>query len=235
MNMEFLPYLYDGVLLLLVVVIVCLSAHRGFVRTVCLLFGGVIAAVGGGWASDWLRTPVFTTFLKKPLTDTVEKALSRGGAAADPISALPRFLSLLTEGFFGSKEEAAFQVELASRSAAEGIVESALRPAVESLIGVVIFLIVFALLCLLVWFLSRALMLVDHLPVVSTLNHFLGGVFGLLQAMIVILIAAAILRLVILLSGDGISWLNTELIGKTKILNIFYTLHLFVGGSVGVS
>ncbi len=235
MNQEFLPYLYDGVLLLLAVLTVCLSAHRGFVRTICLLFGGVIAAVGAGWASDWLKAPVFTAFFEKPITNTAEKALAAGGGAEGIVSSLPRFLATLTEGFFGSHEELVFQVDLASQSAAKGIVESAIRPALEALIGVVLFLVLFAVLLLLLRLISHALLLVDHLPVIAKLNHLLGGVFGILQALLVLLIAAALIRLTVLLSGDSLSWLNTELIGKTKILNIFYTLHLFVGGSVGVS
>ncbi len=117
---------------------------------------------------------------------------------------------------------------------ADTIAEAVVQPAMESLIGLILFLVVFSLVLAILRVVARVLKIVDHLPVVGRLNRFLGGVFGVLRALLMIILLVSFVQLLIWLSCDELRYLNTELIENTHIFHIFYTLHPLVTTEIGI-
>ena len=88
--------------------------------------------------------------------------------------------------------------------------------------------------------LSKAFRGVRHIPLIGSVNSLLGGVLGLVQAAVVILIVVMALNLLIGLTGDGIPYLNNEAISKTYLFHYLYDLNPIGGisaslGDLGLS
>ena len=70
---------------------------------------------------------------------------------------------------------------------------------------------------------ARAFDIFNHLPLISGANHFLGALLGVLQGCLVLFLAAAVLGLLISLTG-GWPGVNSEVISQSYLFNIFYNI-----------
>jgi hypothetical protein len=62
-----------------------------------------------------------------------------------------------------------------------------------------------------------------RIPVIGAVNTFLGGVVGVLQAVLFLALGSLALRLVISLSGGELVWLNAQVMDETYIWRVFYS------------
>ena len=113
------------------------------------------------------------------------------------------------------------------------IADQMLYPIIYTLLQALFFLLLFFAIMVIVRSLSKVFRGVRHIPLIGPVNSLLGGVLGLVQAAVVILIVVMALNLIIGVTGDGIPYLNNEAISKTYLFRYIYDWNPVGGISAG--
>ena len=110
-----------------------------------------------------------------------------------------------------------------SQNVANGI-ESVVGPIVTALIAFLLVFLLFIILRFITGKISRMICRGFNLPVISTVNHIVGGVVGIFNALILIYFLSGIVTYAIpLFSGGKISYEDFNLaVESSKIFKIFY-------------
>jgi uncharacterized membrane protein required for colicin V production len=109
-------------------------------------------------------------------------------------------------------------------SLGEVIDNSLVKPVLIIPIKTLIFVIVFALICIGVSFAANALRIVNKIPVIGAFNSLLGGILGAAQALIVVFMVCIGIRILVSLTSDNIIFLNSMTIDETLIFRHIYNI-----------
>lgn len=200
-----------GILLDVVLVAIALLCLRkgskdGFAKTVVSFAGLFIAIILAATLSKPASDFAYTSFVQKPVESTIETAIKNHTDELEESAPSANQLLLGIEeaiekspGFikniFNTDEK---KVELSdqivelynpdiaefSKSAAENIV----KPIVISIISVVVFFVLFFAVLIICAILSKALKIVNKLPLLGGINSLLGGILGFLKGLVIVLI-----------------------------------------------
>lgn len=177
--------LLDIVVAIILVYCVVTGARRGFVRTVFSLLSVVVAMAGGWYLSTYYAEPLQEKL--EPII--VEHLLSAPVTDVQPETALPSdtdgngsFLDRFSQSI---QDQVKQQVTDVKTAAVEELAASLSAMLSRS----VVFLVGFTVIQLLWRTLTRAMNLMAKLPVLRTLNSFLGGLIGFLKGILILTIA----------------------------------------------
>lgn len=101
--------------------------------------------------------------------------------------------------------------------------EAAVRPVSVGVIRILLSLVLFSVFFMILKKLAELLDFVDRIPVAGLLNTVLGGVLGAVEGLVLVAVAAFIIRIVIMLGAGG-SLLSEEVIGETTIFKFIYQM-----------
>ena len=107
---------------------------------------------------------------------------------------------------------------------ADAIVQKVLAPLLTPVISVVLFFVAFALLRMLVSMLVTVLGLVNRLPVIGTVNRWLGWVTGCVASTMDIYLMLCVVWAVIVITGGNLTVLNDTVMSSSlyyKAFNLF--------------
>ena len=107
---------------------------------------------------------------------------------------------------------------------ADAIVQKVLAPLLTPVISVVLFFVAFALLRMLVSMLVTVLGLVNRLPVIGTVNRWLGWVTGCVASTMDIYLVLCVVWAVIVITGGNLTVLNDTVMSSSlyyKAFNLF--------------
>ncbi|MCL1832650.1 MAG: hypothetical protein FWG45_07075, partial [Oscillospiraceae bacterium] len=107
---------------------------------------------------------------------------------------------------------------------AEVIDANMVRPLMVMPFRLLIFSVIFALMGVLISAISNHMDLVDRLTVIGKTNTLLGGVIGLILAVVIIFMVAIAVRMIVTLTGDNIIFINSMTIDKTYAFKYVYDL-----------
>ena len=215
--------IYDAVLLIILLVCFLRGRRKGLVLSLCGLLAIFVALIGARLVSDALA-PLAADALEPHFAAVIEEQLGTGldsglDQALEPqgenSSAILSLLSAL--GFYDEVSDAIRQT--VTSQAAQTVADVALalaRSVAEVVAGVLVYVVAFLVISAAWFLLSRALDLAARLPVINGLNRTLGGLFGLLQGMLVLFLAAWVLRLM-----GGV--IPQETVDQTTVLKFFCT------------
>lgn len=181
----------DLVILVVLAYCVIMGVRRGFVLTLCSLLAVVVALAGGWYLSNHYSEPLQEKLepmiAEKLLSSAQEKAEEEGlTLPEDGGSSGNAFL----DHFSHSIQE---QVTQQAESFRDATIHELAASLASLLARSVLFLVGFVVV-LLVWkVLSHVLNLVAKLPVLRTLNRFLGGIAGFLKGILILALARWIL------------------------------------------
>lgn len=200
------------------------GASRGLVRTIIALAGYVAAAfvarTGAPILAALLYNNVVRDALRLVLTNRLENLLVGGaGNAGEIVDAIPEGLQRIM-----SDEAVGAALNVDTAQLVETLIESALRDPVLSILHGILFLLLFTLTLLVVRHFSRLFTGLYRIPVIGAINTLLGGVFGVLEAALALVVLSLALQLVITFSGGGFVWMNPQVLDDTYILRVFYRL-----------
>ena len=227
--------IFDLIIIAVLIVFALLGAQRGLILSLCGLLAMLVAFVGAGFAAralspavaDFLE-PRFAGAIEEQLNEQIQNSQVQNDLTAETGEVTPDALplqdvldALRDMGFYETlidsidKAVEAGMTEVAASAAAQ--VAAAIA---ESAAYLIIFLVGFILI-LLVWkLISHALDLVAKLPGLHFLNKSLGALFGLVQACIVLFIAAWLLQFLgAVFPPDAVE--------KTYLLKFFMTTNPF--------
>ena len=223
-----MPYLvFDLAILAILVFFTWLGSRRGLVLTLCSLLAVFVALIGASFLSDTLAEPVakaIEPMVTSSIHDTVTSYYQRSPAEntsaeeQDWLAQLP--LDELLEPLQNSRLFKGY-AQTFQKAVDDGVTEIVTH-AVQALAHFVavqiariaIFAAAFFALLIAWFFLSRALDLVAHLPILSAVNHWGGGIAGLIKGMLVLFIACWLLRS---------SLISPDAIRQTVLLKFFCT------------
>ncbi len=215
--------IYDAVILILLLFFFLRGRKKGLILTLCGLASIFVALFGARMASDYfaptvadLLAPRFSPVIEEQLDHGLEEKLNEMLASGEETGNL--LVDLLTKLGFYDDVSAAIQNAVSGQTA-QTITDVALslaHAAAEVVAGVLVFVVAFLAIMVLWFFLSHALDLAARLPVINGLNRTLGGLFGLLEGMLLLFLIAWVLRLL-----GGV--IPQETVEQTTLLHFFCT------------
>lgn len=163
------------------------------------------------------------------------------------ISALSCFFSFLIANFFGrfvlqssvfgafnffNLNELVSKLNLGSNERNKGVFDGFLSDSGSPVLNYLIFwILIFILIFGFKQMFKKLFFLTGYIkkiPIVNQLDGLLGGVFGALEAAVFLVAVAFGCFIIILLTKNSLKFLNSEVIGSTKLFFMFYKVLMFV-------
>ena len=223
--MDYIWLGWDLLAVLIMASCIWICAARGFLRTVVGLLSWLIALAAarylGTIMADLLYEYMVRDILIHVLQGHIEATIQTGQEIAEQyLSQLPELLQLLLPKDLLAAETIGLQVpEIAS-----DIVDSALRHPVLFLLQSLCFMLVMTVMLFLTHHLARLLTQFNKVPVLGSVNIFMGGVLGVVQALLFLALGGLLMAVVVVSSGNRLDWLNGTIMDKTYIWRPFYLL-----------
>ena len=175
-------FIIDIVLAVVIVITALVSMRMGFVSSLVKLLGVIIAIITAVIASRLLSGPLFDVFFRENLMDSVSEKI-RGASGIDELAAAMKsgFIGILLGVFSDADDLAVFfekAVLLDERRLAAAVVDDVIRPPLESLIGMVVFILIFIAVYSVISLLVRVTGALNALPAIGLANRLFGMLFG---------------------------------------------------------
>lgn len=201
-----MAYIFDLVLILILVITIWLGCRRGFIRTMIQLVGClaafVIALTLSGTVAEYTFDTFISTQLQQGILDTLEE--NAVGSVSEQLDAAIESLPDVLQGFVSSQIDTE-QIEqtlgdTVSNSAsglAEVLVVKLVRPLAVSILRFILFLILFILLMVVVSLIGKLIRPVAKLPLIKQADNALGAVLGALKGILYVLIVVTVVQLIV--------------------------------------
>ena len=216
--------LLDVILLALLVYFVFMGIRRGLILTLCSLLAVVLAIAGG-----WYLSKTYTAPLQAKLEPViVEHLLSRqtDDAPEPPASSSPEspadseqlssqetsLLNRFSQGMQNQLNQSIQDLQKATTEELGAVIAGTIAKAILFLAGFLAVLLIWTILC-------HGLNLVAKLPVLHGLNKLLGGVFGLVQGILLLSVARWALC-------DLLGWIPAQVAAESRLLSLLASLPL---------
>ena len=190
-------FLFDIVCTVVWLLLAVRYARKGFLAASVQLGGNVFSLVGARVFSGWAAAEVFQRFLPESFRASIVETCERSISAVLSDNAVVL---------------------------ADAIVQKVLAPLLTPVISVVLFFVAFALLRMLVSMLVTVLGLVNRLPVIGTVNRWLGWVTGCVASTMDIYLVLCVVWAVIVITGGNLTVLNDTVMSGSlyyKAFNLF--------------
>lgn len=229
--------LLDGVLVILALVVVVKYAKKGFLQALIHFIGVMLAFGIAIIASSLIAKAVYNGVIREQLVEAVEGLMRIPSKQQPSISTIlhyvPAILLNLLAATYGDGYASVMQDALSKRTDAPAyIADSIVAPAVVPVMSALVFFVLFLVLLLVVKLVSRIFKNVNQLPLIGPVNALLGGVLGLIVAILVLcLITKAVAMLSAINGGDGLL-ISKDLINKTilfRLLSLYNPIELLFG------
>lgn len=220
-----MSYILDGIIILIVLLGVFLSAKKGFVRTLIEVVGFVAAIVIAFTLSSPLASTIYDKMIEPSVIKTVEAVATdsteNASAAVDAVwNKMPAFIT--ESSFFNLSKEgitSTVQAQAANGSTqlAQTVSESFVCPAVTKLLSVIISVILVVVLLFVVKILAKYLNKLFSFSIVGDINKTLGGLLGLVKGAAIAVIFCLIISLILSFTKDGFLIFTYDAINSSYI------------------
>jgi uncharacterized membrane protein required for colicin V production len=102
------------------------------------------------------------------------------------------------------------------------VIERIVKPTITPLIEILTFTALFVILSAVVGLLLSVLKIFAKLPFVGFADRVIGGLAGLVSGVIAVFIISAVIKLIIVFTGNNLTFLNSDEIGKSHIFSRIY-------------
>ncbi len=207
-------------------------ARKGFLAAAVQSGGSLLSLAGAHELASWGSGAVFDRFFATGIRESVAASVAAGGAA-DLGMIAERYAGFLPESIRRPLVAACEQAldGLLTDNAlviADTIVQQVIRPLLTPVFSVVLFFICFALLRMLISLLVTVLGIVNRLPVIGTVNRWLGLAVGGLASMVDIFLLLCVVWALIVITGGNLPVLNEAALGGSFYYRIFSLINPFM-------
>ena len=221
-------FLFDILCTVVWIVLIVRYARKGFLASMVQLTGNLISLLGAHQLSAACAGWVFENMLAGGFRTQIAASLSADGVV-NLSGIADKYAGFLPESFRASIVaacERSIGAVLADNAVvlADTIVEKVLQPLLTPVITLVLFFVFYALLRLLVSMLVTVLGLVNKLPVIGTVNRWLGWGVGGLTALLDIYMVLCVVWGIIVVTGGNLNVLNDTVLSGSlyyKAFNLF--------------
>lgn len=228
--------IFDIAVVAIVVLLIFLGYKRGFIRTVFNFIGYIAAAVLAFLLGNSIAELIFNSFFRSRAVELINSELSKaaGGQSISEMiqrafAAIPENIrAFVPEGAISQIEQGLTQSTPTTTDVSEAIVSEIIGPIAIMILQLLLFVILFIILCIVVKLVTRQLKFIDKIPFVGTANSVLGLVIGLAEAVIFLFLFTSIAAMLIQLSGNQWTWLNSSVVEDTLIFKLIYAYNPFI-------
>jgi len=231
--MTFSSVVLDFIAVAVFTALVVKGYKKGFLKTIVLAAGTLASLLVAFWLSRWLADLIFANMIRGSVLQNISDTLSglsnstsAAGAVPAVIAALPAFILNPMLVQYGSKATMIAEIQKNVGDTLSGlgetITDTVVSPVVTMLLQMVLCLLIFIICVIIIKIIAKALGAVRRIPLVGTLNAVLGAVVGAVQGLIVLFLLGLVGNVLISLSGNALSWFNTEIIEKSFVYQFFY-------------
>lgn len=220
-----MPYLADGVLLAVFVIVVIHAARIGFARSMAGIAAWIIAAALALHFCTPLAQTVYTQFLQQRVTEKAQQEISERTDAIQVATLAQDMLEMVPQIAVQAAQSVGVDVDALKDktqqlspdvgNAAQQAEEKVLRPVIVAALRCVIFLIILIVSSILVQIVLQPVGKALHrLPVIGTADRALGGVLGILKGAV----AVAVLSIIGKILSGVVSGSFEDVVSQSKII-----------------
>ena len=184
-----MQYVFDGIVIVVLVLFTVIGAKKGFIKAAADLLGGVAAMIAAGMLSTPVAEYIYTKLFAEGVELKVKNAFEvKEMEIGEFFAELPEFVSRWLNFTGINADTVAQKIAENGDSTAETVVNS-LAPVFISLINVFVVIILFLLFMIITKAVANLLTGLFHLPLLKEVNGLLGAVLGILLGVLVVWIA----------------------------------------------
>lgn len=223
---------YDILFLGVVVFFAVIGFRRGAAKTLLSILSLIVAAVASMLLSRMFSQFIFDAFIRQSIIDNINTAISdsvigdAATSAAAVVAALPRFaLSAMSYfgAFDGSFENYCADVLTLSDADPAATITEAVMPSITGAISTILGIILFVVLLFLLRKLSNLIAKIFKLPLLRTVNSFVGGIIGILEGVAAVCVLAALVKLILPLFSADFASAGEQYIENSYIFSLIYS------------
>ena len=224
--------LYDALAVAILLMSVSRSSRIGFAQTITSFLGRIAAFFAALFIGKGGSRLIYKLFLDNRITGFLEEAISDSASVSDILESLEAASDTLPDfvaNFYGISNSRFLEESIGNSivDVVSMLEQEIVEPAVTGFIHIVLFLISFAVLCFLVHHFSKAVGLVFKLPIIKTVDRFLGGVLGVAQGCINLYLVVLVVRFILYFIGDPPALFNENMIMDTFLWSKIYEFNPF--------
>ena len=214
--------LIDLILTIIILIFVIVAYKKGFIASLLDFLGTIIAWIASINLSEFLSLWLYNTFVKTPITDYVYLKLTESAntAAESLVASIPEFIYTAATTFgidINSiiSSNSGLEIDTAVSSITSGIVE----PIITILIRIIVAILLYIIFAFFIKMLSKLFKNVNKIPIVGSLNKFLGIVLGLLKGALIAMLVCIIFNTILGFSGGGLFGITNQTLNSTYIFS----------------
>ena len=225
-------FLFDILCTVVWLVLMARYARKGFLASIVQLSGNLISLLGARQLSAACAGWVFENLLAGGFRTQIAAHLSEDGVV-NLSGIAQQYAGFLPEAFRASIVDAcerSISAVLNDNAVvlADTIVQKVLAPLLTPVISLVLFFVAFALLRMLVSLLVTVLGLVNKLPVIGAVNHWLGWGVGGIASLVDIYLVLCVVWALIVITGGNLTMLNDTVMSGSLYYKVFNVFNPFV-------
>ncbi len=217
----------DLVIIIVFIVYFIFGLKKGITKSAVSFLFALISIFFSSFFASYLSKFLFNSFIKENMLINISNALKntvdqdillRSNAVLstfpDPILKLFSYYGITSDtintSIYGTTEQATL------------IIMNMLSPIILDLIRIISFLVLSTILSLIIKPFKISLIRFAKLPVINVIDSALGGAFGLLKCILIILVFCTIINLVVPMSDDLANVFNEQSIKSTYLFKYIY-------------
>lgn len=225
--MNFVSIIYDILAIFIVINCIKRGAKNGFAKTAVQTIGYICSIIAALVISRICASIIYTTAVQPAVITNMESSIANAvdtesviNGLTEAVESLPAISYFLFD-FSGAAETLVESVGLDYAAIASSVEKTVVRPVVEPILETVIFAVVLILLATVVSFIAKGSKIVNDVPVIGGINSFFGGVFGIANGILELVIGAFILEFIISASLFP-EYFSEEIISGTYFFRMIY-------------
>lgn len=226
-----MAYLLDIGVIVIIILTIIADYKRGFAKSVLGLVSNVASIFAAVYLGSYLSNLIYDNIIKdKIISDVTEKVSENSTGAVHTTTTttgMPDFLDYIFSLFGCSTDKVSTDVskavEFHGNSVAKGV-ESVVAPLVTAVLTFVLVIFLFFIIRFILSRVCKLICNVMRLPVLSTVNKLFGGVFGILNGLVIVYFLSALIGILLpVVTGGKITFTDFNAVAeKTEIFKIFY-------------
>lgn len=216
------------------VLCIFVGVKNGLIRSVIGLVVVAVSAALAVWLSESVANGIYNLFIKESLETAVAAQLPDMSSAKltsqnvqQVIASLPAVIVKAAQSMgvdIAAISEKAGSIDLSAANIAAEICDSVAKPIAVAVLRVLSFAVVFFVCDLVLQLAARAVCKLFELPVIRSVNRVLGGVFGALKGLFVVVFACLLLDAAAsLLPGTQFA----SAVGASKLVTFIVSTDIF--------
>ena len=218
------------------VVVLLISVVRayidGFFTSVIRLIGNLGSLFGAWYVASTYSQPIFDSLLRNSLITRSYSYLQQTARNINIETALSSVIGKWPQEFVNTilqKTQDSLSVLLSpDMDSAVFLVDRFIAPIVVACISVVIFIVLFIAIRVVCALLAKMFKTVNKVPILGFANRLAGGLSGFVIGGVNIILLSFLFSIIVIITGDGLSWLNSQVISQSQILALTGIINPFL-------